>query len=129
MSPLQIGYVLDLAVSLPVALVTLIGSEPAAKRLFREKLPEDPSVRIALGAMWLAIALGSAAGIALPVAMAPVLVLQLVYKGLWILLFALPRWLGGRFAEVPLRTALTFLAFVVVYPWIVPWQAVFAPGD
>lgn len=129
MTPLQIAYLIDIVVSLPVALVTLMGKETAAKRFFAANLPPDPSVRIALGAMWMAIVLCSVAGLGFPVAMSPVLVLQVIYKSLWLALFAVPRWLSGRRSEVPWRIAGTFLAFVFVYPWVIPWDTLFAFGQ
>lgn len=121
MSLLQIGFIVDAVVTCPFALATLIGSERAAQLLFRGGLPESPSVRTILGSLWAAILLCSVTGVFFPVAMSPVLILQLIYKGLWILLFAVPRWLSGRAAEVPRRIAGIFVAFVLVYPWIIPW--------
>jgi hypothetical protein len=43
----------------------------------------------------------------------------------WLLVFVLPRFLGGRSREVPWGISLTFLAIVVCYPWVIPWGQLF----
>lgn len=121
MTLLQIGFVVDAVVTFPFALATLIGCERWAQLLFRESLPESHSLRTILGSLWMAILMCSLVGVFFPVEMSPVLILQLIYKGLWIAWFAIPRWLSGRSAEVPWRIAGIFLAFILVYPWIIPW--------
>ncbi|MGV3483641.1 MAG: hypothetical protein ACO1RT_04385 [Planctomycetaceae bacterium] len=123
MTLLQIGYVVDAVFTAPVAWVMLFGNDRAAHWLFGDGLPASHSIRTTLGSLWMAILICSAAGVALPLVMAPVLILQLIYKTLWIVLFAIPRWLAGRREEVPLRVAGVFAAYVLVYPWIIPWRS------
>lgn len=116
MTLLQVAYVLDAAVSFPIALATLAGNESVARVALGEKLPVNSDVHILVGSLWMAIAMCSAAGIFFPLAMAAVLVLQLIYKGLWIVLFVMPRCCTQRSDEVPWRMATMFLGFVIVYP-------------
>jgi hypothetical protein len=125
MTVLQLAYLLDVIVSLPAAVTMLMGSETAARWLLGDKLPEERSSRIVLGSLWAAIALCSGAGVFIPVAMAPVLIVQVIYKSLWIGLHAVPCWLRGRSEEVPRPLAGTFLAYVIAYPWVIPWDALF----
>jgi hypothetical protein len=54
--------------------------------------------------------------------MSSLLLIQVIYKALWLLVFVLPRFLSGRMGEVPWGIALTFLVIVVTYPWIIPWE-------
>lgn len=126
MSLLQTAYLLDVIVSIPFALTMLIGNERAAGLLFNERLPESDSIRMVLGTLWTAILVCSLVGVFFPVAMSPILILQVIYKGLWLILFAVPRWLGGRATEVPWRIAGIFLSFVLIYPWVIPWAMLFA---
>ena len=122
MTELQIGFVVDAIVTAPIALVTLFGHERAARFLFQDSLPASDSIRMILGSLWMAVFCCSLAGVALPLTMSPILVLQLIYKGLWLALFAIPRWFSGRRAEIPCRLAVLFIAFILVYPWIIPWD-------
>lgn len=126
MTLLQIAYVLDILVSLPVALTTLIGNDRAARFLFKSHLPENDSFRIILGSLWMAVLICSLAGIFFPNAMSPILLLQVIYKALWLLFFAVPRWLSGRRKEVPKRVAGICLATILAFPWVIPWPALFS---
>jgi hypothetical protein len=74
----------------------------------------------------MAILVGSALGLCFPVPMAPVLLIQVIYKSTWLLVFVLPRLGTGRRGEVPWGMALTFLVIVASYPWVIPWQQLFA---
>lgn len=82
MTLLQVAYVLDIFVSVPVALTTLIGNERMARFLFREGLPESDNFRMILGSLWAAVLFCCVVGIVFPVAMSPVLIFQIVYKAL-----------------------------------------------
>ncbi len=55
--------------------------------------------------------------------MSPLLLIQVVYKSLWLAVFVLPRVVRGRADEVPWGIALTFLVIVVSYPWVIPWAS------
>ncbi len=69
--------------------------------------------------------IGSVLGLFSPVPMSPLLLIQVVYKTLWLLVFVLPRLVGGRSGEVPWGISLTFLGIVLAYPWVIPWRQVF----
>lgn len=58
--------------------------------------------------------------------MAPLLMVQVVYKTLWLVVYALPWLLAGRRGEVHWGISLTFLVIVLTYPWVIPWEQVFA---
>ncbi|MGD2176007.1 MAG: hypothetical protein PVJ27_11435 [Candidatus Brocadiaceae bacterium] len=128
MTLLHIPYVFNILVLTPVALMTFLGGEPAARKVFQNKFPESKGIRTILGAQWTAILLGSVAGLFFPLVMSPILILQVIYKVLWIVVFAAPRWLTGRGSEVPSAIAGVFLAIIAGYPWLIPWSALFASG-
>jgi len=122
MSLLQVAYLIDAIVTAPIALSMLIGSGSWVARLTGEAMPGNADVRTLLGSLWGGLLVCLVVGIFFPVAMLPVLLLQLVYKGLWLLTFAIPRWASGRFADVPLRLSGLFAGYVLVYPWVIPWE-------
>ena len=57
--------------------------------------------------------------------MSPLLLIQVIYKSLWLLVFVLPRLRKGRISELPWGIASTFLVIVVSYPWVIPWGQLF----
>ena len=120
-------YVFNIVVLLPAGLMTLLGGAETQWRLFQGKWPDSPGPRTILGSVWSAILLCSVIGLFHPVSMAPVLLVQVIYKSLWWLVFVLPRLLTGRAAEIHWPLAGTFLFIVLTYPWLMPWGAIFAP--
>ena len=127
MNLLQLGYLIDVCVSLPVGWAMLTNNRSVLVFFFGEPLRSTPCAieplsRSLLGTLWMSIAVGSIVGLMLPIVCAPVLVLQWIYKSLWLIAFAGPRWWNGSRAEVPNRLAGIFVAYVLAYPWIIPWS-------
>src|ERR1700755_1561899 len=76
----------------------LLGSDvwPA---IFRHQGAWDPVKGVAFS-FWAALSLVSGLGLRYPLKMAPVLLLQLVYKTLWLLAVALPMWPALRSTDL-----------------------------
>lgn len=125
MAPLLIPYVFNILVLFPIGLMTLLGGEQGGQIATQGKFRESEGFRTILGSLWTAILIGSVLGLFWPVTMAPLLLIQVIYKTLWILVFILPRLLDGRSQEVPWGISLTFLVIVLSYPWVIPWQQLF----
>ena len=125
MNPLLFPYIFNILVLVPVGLLTLLGGERGGRLACQDKFPESEGFRTILGSLWTAILIGSVLGLFYPVPMSPLLLIQVVYKSLWLAVFVLPRLLGGRGGEVPWGIAGTFLVIVVSYPWVVPWGDLF----
>ena len=125
MNPLLIPYIFNIIVLVPIALMTLFGGERGGQLASQGKFPESEGYRTILGSLWTAILIGSVLGLFYPVPMSPLLLIQVIYKTLWLLVFVLPRLLGRRKHEVPWGIALTFLVIVVSYPWVIPWGQIF----
>jgi hypothetical protein len=87
--------------------------------------PESEGFRTILGSLWTAILLGSILGLIFPVQMSPLLLIQVIYRTLWLSVFVMPRLLKGKVSEVPTGIALVFLVIVLNYPWVIPWQQLF----
>jgi len=127
MNPLLVPYCFNILVLVPVGLLTLLGGVTGNRWVFQGKFPESTGLRTILGSLWTAILAGSCLGLYFPVSMSPLLLIQLVYKSLWLVVFVVPRWLTGRSREVPSGVTATFLAIVVSYPWVIPWTRLFGP--
>jgi hypothetical protein len=124
---LLLPYAFNILVLVPIGLMTLLGGERGGRLACQGKFPESAGFRTILGSLWTAILIGSVLGMFYPVPMSPLLLIQVIYKTLWLLVFVLPRLAGGRSGEVPWGISLTFLVIVVSYPWVIPWAQVFGP--
>ncbi len=125
MTLLYIAYALNIVVLIPACLLALVGGEAGNRRVFQGKFSECEGTRTILGSLWTAILVGSGLGLFYPIVMSPILIVQVIYKSVWILVFVIPRFLNGRGREVPWGLAITFLVVIVGYPWIIPWGLLF----
>ena len=119
---LRLMYAANVLVAGWIGLTSLFAPQTAARTVFENAYPATETVRL-VGCLWLAIALLSAAGLWRPGPFAAVLVLQLIYKGTWLLVVGGPAWRAGQ--PVPTGMALFFVVWVVVLPFIIPWAALF----
>jgi uncharacterized membrane protein (UPF0136 family) len=122
---LWIPYALNIAILVPIASLTLLGGARGGQLASQGTFPESAGFRTLVGSLWGSILIGSCLGLRFPVAMAPLLLLQLIYKSLWLLVYAAPRVVNKRTAEVPAGIALTFLLIIATYPWFIPWRELF----
>ena len=125
MNPLLFPYLLNILILIPVATLTLFGGASGCRRVFQGKFPDSEGIRTILGSLWTAILIVSIVGMFFPVSMSPLLILQVIYKSLWLAKFALPRLLAGRGNEIPSGVAVSFAVIVATYPWVIPWGHLF----
>lgn len=116
-------------------LLILVGvGSMALPGLTNTDIPIAPMRGVALS-FWGALALLAAIGLRYPLQMVPLLLVQLVYKAIWLLAVALPLWsAGGAFdAEMAGFTramAIGIVVDLIVIPWGYMWaNYVRKPGD
>ena len=126
MTPFQLAYILNIIILVPVGLVMLLGGAEGQRRLFQGKYPESAGIRTILGSLWTALLIDSAVGLFHPVSMSPLLLIQVIYKALWWLVFVVPRLASGRTGEVHWGSAGIFLFMLLAYPWVIPWSKMLA---
>lgn len=78
----------------------------------------DPLKGVAFS-FWGALSLLSGLGIRYPLRMLPLLLLQLLYKLIWLLAVALPQWSEIQSSELTQAMLVGIVLDVVVIPW--PW--------
>jgi len=122
MDLLLIPYVANIVILVPVALGTLTGLLPISRGHF----PESTGWRTMTGSLWTAILVCSIAGLFYPVIFAPILLLQVIYKLVWIIFYVLPR-LKTEESQKEIHPGITisFLAIVILYPLFIPWCVLF----
>jgi hypothetical protein len=57
-----------------------------------------------------------------PVRLSPVLALQVIYKSLWLLVYALPLIMRREWQRIPWGITILFVAIVIIWPWLIPWR-------
>jgi len=97
----------------------------AARTLFR--LPEgDPAVLGLYGSFSLAAALLSILALRSPLKFVPLLLIQLVYKPLWLIVFAVPLFLKGQFPVYVVIISAVFLTYIVGNLIAIPFPYLFS---
>jgi len=76
--------------------------------------------------VWAAFATLAGLGILRPLKMVPILLLEIFYKGLWLMLVAYPLWSKGTLAGSPAEGTTSAFLWVVLAMVAVPWWYVFA---
>lgn len=82
--------------------------------------PWDPYEAMAWS-VWAAFSALAGIGILHPLRMLPILLLELAYKGLWLVLVAYPLWSEGRLAGSSAEGMTTVFFPVVLVALILPW--------
>ena len=125
MSYFFLPYFFNIVVLIPIGLMTLFGGDRGGQLACQGKFRESEGFRTILGSLWTAILIGSIIGLFFPVPMSPLLLIQVIYKALWLLVFVTPRLMSGRASEIPSGIAFVFFVIVLSYPWFIPWQHLF----
>ena len=76
----------------------------------------DPVKGVAF-AFWAALSTLSLLGVRCPLKMVPLLILQLLYKSIWVLAVALPMWSTFRSMELTRIMGLGALVDIAIIPW------------
>ena len=122
MQVLTFAYWANIVILVPIAVPTIFRIFPTDEG----RMEESRGWRALVGSLWTAILVLSVLGLFAPERYAPVLLLQLVYKSIWLLVYAAPRILRREYASIPWGITVSFAAIVVVWPFIIPWSALLA---
>jgi hypothetical protein len=117
---LKVAYVANIVILVPVCWTMFFGSGVAS--IFENTVPDNPALRTMVGSLWAAILAASIAGLFMPAVFAPVLLIQVFYKALWLGVYVAPLLLHGKSVQVPVGISTIFLLIVLMYP-IIFWKA------
>lgn len=120
---LKIIYVLNIIVAGWISASSLFYPKTAISTIFENTYANSELIRL-IGALWLSITILSIFGLFKPLLFSPILLVQLIYKGSWLLVVALPAVLYKT--AYPKGMATFFIIWVVVLPFIIPWKYLFS---
>ncbi len=123
MIPLKLIYIANIFVAGWISITSLFFPKLALVSIFENNFEYSESFRL-VGALWGGIFILSIVGLFFPIKMSPILLMQLIYKSSWLLIAALPAMLQGN--PFPKGMAIFFVIWVVVLPFVIPWQELFS---
>ena len=126
MRTILLPYIANIIILVPVAMGTLFNLLPIADGHF----PESAGWRLLVGSLWTAILVGSVMGLFNPLVFSPLLLLQVIYKALWLGVYTLPRLIIGDPArEIHWVISIIFVLIVLLYPLVIPWNYLFQRAE
>jgi hypothetical protein len=117
-------YIANIIVAGTVGWMSLFDPSRASITVFSGTTEPNIPMRI-VGSFWLTIALLSGVGLFSPVRFSVVLLVQLIYKSLWLLAVAVPAILAERTDSIPIGMAIFFTTWVIILPFVIPFRALF----
>jgi hypothetical protein len=122
MSAPQVLFWANILILVPIGFGTLLKPSLTDHGVFAE----SAGWRTLVGSLWVGILACSALGVVWPSSFVWLLLFQVIYKSVWLLVYAAPCVLSGRSQEIPAGIALSFVGIVLVWPWFIPWGQLFA---
>jgi len=116
---IKIVYAANILVAGWIGVWSLLFPRYSASIVFSNSYQHTELIRL-IGALWFSIAVLSVFGIFRPIEFSPVLLLQLIYKGAWLLVVAWPAYKNNQ--PFPVAMAWFFIVWVLVLPWFIPWK-------
>ncbi|MEM6319072.1 MAG: hypothetical protein AAF960_15470 [Bacteroidota bacterium] len=125
MIAIKLMYAANIVVAGWISISSLFFPKRAVHTVFEHNFAYSEAIRL-VGALWWAIFLLSILGLFFPMRMSLTLLFQLIYKGSWLLVAALPAALNQQ--AYPRGMAVCFVIWVLVLPFVIPWKYLFG-GD
>jgi hypothetical protein len=119
MIAIKLVYVANIIVAGWISITSVFAPQKSATTVFQNAYQPTEVIRL-VGCLWLAIALLSVLGLWKPISFSPILLVQLIYKGTWLLVVALPAIRNNQ--PYPSGMATFFLIWVLILPFIIPWS-------
>ena len=123
MTFLRLIYIANILVAGWISITALFYPKLAVNSVFTNAYPNSEYIRL-VGALWLSIAAHSVLDLWKPLTFSPVLIMQLIYKSMWLLVVALPAISKGQ--SYPRAMAVFFLVWVIILPFAIPWKTLFS---
>ncbi len=117
---LRIIYILNIIVAGQIAISAISNPKTAAMTIFGNAYQPTEVIKL-VGCLWLGIAILSILGLFKPIIFSPVLLIQLIYKGTWLLVVALPAIRNNE--PYPKTMAIFFLVWIIILPFLIPWKS------
>ncbi len=122
MTGLKLVYLANILVAGWISISCLFTPRKAVATIFSNAITYSDAIRL-VGALWAGIFILSILGMFFPKRMAVVLLFQLVYKGIWLLVVAVPAIFAKK--AYPEGMAVFFVIWCLLLPFVIPWKDIF----
>ncbi|MEM1123144.1 MAG: hypothetical protein AAGJ18_22070 [Bacteroidota bacterium] len=122
MIALKMMYVANILLAGWISISSLFFPERAVLTVFENNFAYSEAIRL-VGVLWWGIFLLSILGLFFPMQMSLILLFQLIYKGSWLIVAAVPAIINQQ--PYPKGMAICFLIWVVILPFVIPWRTLF----
>ncbi|MEM6555867.1 MAG: hypothetical protein AAF642_08340 [Pseudomonadota bacterium] len=117
---LRLPYLLNILILVPVCWAMYSGTGRTA--VFEGKVSWSDDLASLVAALWTAILVASLAGLVWPRLFVPLLLVQVIYKSLFLAIIIVPLARQGSLSAVPMGITVSFALIVLTYPWAI-WMA------
>jgi hypothetical protein len=118
MTAIKLVYIANIIVAGYIGITSLFFPKISSATIFQNSYQTSDLIRL-VGCLWLAIAVLSLFGLWRPLTFSLVLLLQLIYKGTWLFVVAIPAIKKNQ--TYPSGMATFFLIWVLILPFVIPW--------
>jgi hypothetical protein len=112
---LQIAYIANILILVPTCWSMF--SARGGQRVFEALVAESAGLRLLVASLWAAILAASVCGLFFPRFFAPLLLVQIFYKALWLGVFVIPLLLQSE-PKWPTGISICFALIVLSYPFL-----------
>ncbi|TAE22632.1 MAG: hypothetical protein EAZ92_15620 [Candidatus Kapaibacterium sp.] len=116
---MKIVYIANIIVAGWIGVSSTFYPKTAAATVFQNAYQSTEVMRL-VGCLWLSIAILSILGLWKPISFSPIFLVQLLYKGTWLVVIALPAFRANQ--PYPRGMAVFFVIWVLILPFIMPWS-------
>ena len=117
---IKLVYIANFIVAGYIGIISLFFPNLSSTTIFQNSYPTTDTIRL-VGCLWLAIAILSLLGLWRPITFSPVLLVQLIYKGTWLLAVVAPALKNHE--KFPTGMATFFVIWCLVLPFVIPWTS------
>lgn len=122
---LRVIYIANVIVAGAVGTISLFFPKVARRRLFQEEETSDSHATYITGSFWYAISIISFIAIFFPIKFSPILIIQVFYKGLFLIRRGIPKLIKRQFHKGLIGLSSFFLVWVIILPIFIPWKYLF----
>ena len=119
---LKLVYLANILVAGWISISCLFTPSKAVVTIFSNTIAFSDIIRL-VGALWGGIFVLSILGMFFPKRMVVVLLFQLIYKGTWLLVVAIPAIFAKK--AYPEGMAVFFFIWCLLLPFVIPWKDIF----
>ncbi|MFN8554385.1 MAG: hypothetical protein U0103_23150 [Candidatus Obscuribacterales bacterium] len=116
---LRIAYTANLIILGPVLVSMFSDGGNKQIRAFQNQVENSDGLRLLVASLWSSIFVLSIAGLFQPVTFVPILLLQVIYKLVYLLVYIVPTARQRGLKSIPQGLSLCFLAIVIIWPILV----------